>query len=220
MIRTIARPRPALDPAAAVAFVRKCESAHLGRMTALVCAGLPCCLLGPFFVTVLLWMRASRNFDLNFHFAATFWLVAAVMVPVMFLVAASVKGSILEAGADSFDTDSLGGHLAARRAALPMLVLEIGNIGPRMVLHFFRRTAARQRAGRVAADRLAEAVCTLASVDGGISPAKLLLPGESADVLEPLLGVLLFHELADLSKSGDRVWLTSPARRKLGLSST
>jgi hypothetical protein len=98
-----------------------------------------------------------------------------------------------------------------------MLVMEIGNIGPRMVLHFYRRTTARRRAGRVPADRLAQALCALSAAGGSLPPAKLLLPNEPASQLEPLLGVLLFHDLADISKTGDRIWLTTPARTKLGL---
>lgn len=39
-----------------------------------------------------------------------------------------------------------------------------------------------------------------------------------ADVLEPLLAFLMYHDLADISKAGDRVWLSSVAKAKLGLS--
>jgi hypothetical protein len=53
------------------------------------------------------------------------------------------------------------------------------------------------------------------STDSGISPAALLLPGEPADRLAPLLAYLLYHEIIDLSKQGDRVWLISHIRRDL-----
>lgn len=215
---TVARALPMLDPAVAAEYVRKRESAHVGRMVALVAGGIPLCFIGPFLITVLIWMFASREY-LTFNFTSTFLTVSAVAIPILFLIAAMVKGSILEAGADAIDTDSLGGHLAARRAALPMLILEIGNIGPRMVLHAYRRISARRAAGCVPADRVAQALCTLAAAGGSAAPAKLLLANEPADQLEPLFAVLHFHELVDISKTGDRVWLTTPARTKLGIPS-
>jgi hypothetical protein len=216
MTRMVARPRPALDPGVAAAFVKKCESGHGGRMAALVCGGIPLCFLGPLFITVLVWMQAAR-LGREVEFWPMFGMVALVGIPILFLIAATVQGSILEAGAGEIDTDTFGGHIMARRAALPMLVLEIGNIGPRMCLHAWRRTSARRLAGRVSVDRVAKAICTLATAHGGISPAKLLLPGEPAEALEPLLGVILFHEMAGISKTGDRVWLATPVREKLGV---
>jgi hypothetical protein len=39
--------------------------------------------------------------------------------------------------------------------------------------------------------------------------------GEHADVLDKLLPFLTFHDLADVSKNAERVWLETPVREAL-----
>jgi hypothetical protein len=148
----------------------------------------------------------------EFHFWSTFLWICVISLPLLFLLAWGLKGSILEQSQDTLDTI---GRYGRRRAALPLVILEISNIGPRMVLYGIQLHRGRQNTGSVNLERAAMALHTLAMYDEGISPAKLLRPGEPPAQLEPLLGFLMFHDLADISKTGDRVWLRSEAREKL-----
>jgi hypothetical protein len=201
----VARPRVP-ETATVVAFLRSRDRRFHACMFTLLLLGLPLCLIGPLLITGIAWALTARrgNFIDFWH---TFWIVTAVGVPLLLLLAAALKGSVLDQAAEegTFDASSVAGFYAARRAAGPLVVIEIANAGPRMVLHSVRRLLARRRAGSPDFARVARAVVTLFAADGGIPPAQLVESGERAEVLEKLLPFLMFHDLADVSKNGDRV---------------
>jgi hypothetical protein len=151
-----------------------------------------------------------------FHFWPTFIWISVISLPLLYLFAWWLKGSILESSVETLDSI---GRFGRRRVALPLVILEMSNIGPRMVLYGIKLHRGRQRIGGADLERVALAVQTLASFDEGIPPAKLLRPGEPPAKLEALLGFLMFHDLADISKTGDRVWLRTETRQSLGIPS-
>jgi hypothetical protein len=214
-VRTSAAPR--LPTAAEVAKYVRARENRLGVTTgALLALGVPLSLIGPLLITLLVWAYAISHRHV-LHFWPTFWVVTLVSLPLMFAFAAALKGGVLDRAVDAGfgGADTMIGRYAQRRAALPLVLAEVANIGPRMVVHGLRRLRERRRAGSIDIDRCAAAVVMLMKADGGVPPVQLLNPGERPDVLEPLLGVLMFHEVADVSAKGDRVWVRSDVREAL-----
>jgi hypothetical protein len=206
----ISKPRGP-DTAAILAALKKFESAYRMKVVLAVIAGAALSFVGPLFLTGIIWLFAVR-----YHSEFAFWhgylIIAICSMPIFYLLAAAVKGSVLESAAEG---GALDNRFVARRIGIGLILAELANIGPRLVVYGWRKRGARRAAGQVDLSRVAAAVAALAVVDGSIGPVKLLQPGESPDVLEPLLGFLLFYDIADVSKAGDRVWLSSGAKAKL-----
>ena len=205
--------RPTVDHAAAMAMLLRQEQTHRNSVTSAVAGGAVLCLLMVLVAAVLYCVVSLFSTIGGWGFAVTYLIVGAVVLPVLFVVAAKFQ---------PMPADPAGGGLLSDRGRdedHPLRVLgERVNLGPRLVLWGIDQARFKRSAfGPLEHDRLAAALVTLAAADGGLSPAKLLLPGESADQLQPLLAVLLHHEWADLSKSADRVWLTTEGKKKLGL---
>lgn len=197
----------------ALKYLRKIESSHRVKSILLMVFGVPLCFVGPLLITFFVWLSSfSSRHPWDFHFWPAFLLICALLLPLLFLLAWKLKGGVLDSSAETLDSM---GRYAARRVALPLVILEMSNIGPRMVLYGIQLQRGRRNTGSVNVERVAMALHTLAMFGEGISPAKLLRPGEAPAQLEPLLGFLMFHDLADISKIGDRVWLRSEAREKL-----
>jgi hypothetical protein len=149
----------------------------------------------------------------SYGFWGTYCIIAAITLPIFFAMAYYIKGSVLERWVP--DGDTLSGRFMRRTIAPNLIILEIANIGPRLVLWAISRFLGHNRVHGATPLRVAQCLATLKSANGGVSPAALLLPGEPADRLEPLLAYLLYNQLVDLSKRGDRVWLISHIRRDL-----
>ena len=200
-----------LEPA--LNYLRKIESTHRLKSILLLIFGVPLCFIGPLLFTFFAWLSSlSRRHPWNFHFWPMFLLICALLLPLLFLLAGKLKGGVLDSSAETLDSM---GRYAARRVALPLVILEMSNIGPRMLLYGIQLHRGRQNTGGVSLERAAIALQTLAMFGEGVPPAKLLRPGEPPAQLEPLLGFLMFHDLADISTTGDRVWLRSETREKL-----
>jgi hypothetical protein len=190
----------------------RAEQTHRNNAWAAIAGGGMLCLVSVFLLTVLYELLPTPSIG---GFKFTYIVVGIVGLPLLFWLAYKLQGSLLEATVPG--SDLLQTRIVGRRVIPILFVAEIANIGPRLVLWGIAQVRGRSAFGTMSHDRLAAALVTLAEADGGISPAKLILPGESADQLEPLLGVLLYHELADLSKNADRVWITTEAKRKLAM---
>ena len=214
---TAARPRhlrTALDPAFVVAYLQQVEREYKSRTTLGLVGGVALSLFTPIIFTLFFYVIAF-SLILQFGFFVTYLMVAAVTLPAMFAVAHYTKGSILERAAEG-EVFDYGGYVSRKIGAI-FVVAEIANFGPRLTLWAVNRI--RHRTGLAGADlgRLAAAIVTLANAAGGIPPAALLVADEPAEALEPVLAYLLSFDIADVSKRGDRVWLSSFAKGKLGL---
>ena len=206
--------RPTVDQATVMDMLDRVEHTHRNNATAAVAGGAVLCLVSVLLLTILYYLLAFGGIgDLGFKW--TYVIVGLVSLPLLFLIAFKLQGSVLEAtvpGSTLLESRIIG------QQVVPLLVVgEMANVGPRLVLWGISQLRGRSAFGTMQHERLAAALLTLIEADGGVSPAKLLLPGESADALEPMLGSLLYFELADIGKKGDRVWVTTEAKKKLGL---
>lgn len=205
-------PPRGVDPAVIHLFLKRCEQNHWSKTYMALLGGALLALVGPMVITFS-FLIVSMSMIMAYGFWLTYLMVAAVTLPIMFMIARYVQGSILESHLP--DGDSAVGWFFRRRIAMFLIVLEIANIGPRLVLWGIEQMRERKRMGQADLDRLAEAVGVLSGTDGGIPTVKLLKTGESADHLVPLLAVLLYYGIADISKAGDRIWMSSDARRRM-----
>jgi hypothetical protein len=206
--------QPILALDVAEAFYRRCEFSFSAQLAALIIFGLPLSLLGPLLITVIV-LANSANHHVEFHFLAKFVTICMVSLPFFFVIAATLPGSILEANAEMFHGHTRMSRRTVGKAAAPLLIIEICNIGPRMIVYAYKRFRARELSGTASAERVAQAISTLASSDGGIAPVKLMLPGDSPELFQSLLAILFFYEIADSSESGDRIWMMSDVKSKL-----
>jgi hypothetical protein len=197
-----------VNPRVILPFLKRLQRTHQIHTYAALIGGAILSLLGPLFFT-LCFLIFSFSLILDHGFWGAYCIIAVLTLPIFFGIAAWLRGSVLEAANDS---DSI---FFSRIFLRVLIVLEIANIGPRLVLWAVGRLRGQWRVRHTKLGRVAQCVATLTETDGGISPAKLLFPEESVDALEPLLAFLLYHEIVDLSKQGDRVWLVSHIRRKL-----
>ncbi len=217
--------RRTIDPGQAIATLTKIESAQQNKALTALLGGAALCMLVVLGFTLL---YAIATFMLTGGPSVTvvFCILPIFLLPPLFLIAkdlqrplpgpdtpASEQLRLRRDDDDDTDDNDEVKALARRGKSLG----ERANLGPRLVLWGIARLRERSAFGTVPVDRVALALLTLVDAGGGISPVKILLPEESADQLEPLLGVLLYHGLADLSKRSDRVWITTDAKRKLGL---
>jgi hypothetical protein len=201
-----------VDPRVILPFLKKLQLTHEIHTYAALIGGMVLSLLGPMFVT-LCFLIFSMSLILDQGFSGAYCIIAVFTLPIFFGIAAWLRGSVLEAAVT--DSDSIGGIFFPRFFLRVLIVAEIANIGPRLVLWAVDRLPKQWRVRHTRLGRVAQCVATLTQSDGGISPVKLLYPEETPDALEPLLAFLLYHEVVDLSKQGDRIWLVSHIRRKL-----
>jgi hypothetical protein len=217
--QTRAGPRQAhsVDPAIALAMLRRCERLHWTKVWLSLGFGILLLPLGPLLINSVIWITYQvvnvifrGRFDRNFWFWPHYWIVAAISLPILFLLAALARGSPLGAAAESSDESFHWAFLA-----IPLAMVEIGNIGPRLMFSAVRGAGNRRRVGEADLSRLAIAVAQLAAYDGAAPPTILLQPEEPSECLGRILPLLLFHDIVDISRTGDRVWICSGPKRRL-----
>jgi hypothetical protein len=214
-----------LDPSQAIAMLTQVELDHRNKAWMGIIGGFALCLPVVVVVTVLYLILTLMSTG-GPGIKVVFFVVGFLVIPPLFFVAHRFQRPLPDPTTpasqqlrnrrnDDNDTDDNDEVKALAREG--QAFGEKLNLGPRLVLWGIATIRAQSAFGTVPIDRLATALIKLAHAGESISPAKLLLPGESADSLEPLLGVLMYHDLADLSKRADRVWITTSAKKKLGL---
>jgi hypothetical protein len=212
---TVYRPKP-LDIGPIRALIERKERNLKIHGMLMLLGGVPLSFVGPFVVAVFIWLVRLRG-GADTSFWSTVGIVCLIGIPIVYLIASQVQGSILEGAADNFDTSSVGGFMAQRRAATPLLILEIANIGPRMVLYAVRRYRERATMGSLNLERAAQLVAALGQADEGIHPKALLASGETLAQLLAIVELLNFHDVVGMSKARDRIWLSSDIRKRFGL---
>ena len=206
---TVANPalRRGPDDRALLRLLRQQDTAYWGKTMGALCGGAILSFLGPLIAAIVVYSWIG---DGGLGFGGLYRRCVLILLPIAYVTAYFTPGSVLESVVDGSD---------ARIGRLRMtfiLIAEIANIGPRLVLLGINFARSRSAVGRVNLPRTAEAVGVLWLAHGGISPAKLLHPGEPADVLEPMLALLILLQIADVSRNGDRVWLSSAVRDRVG----
>jgi len=148
----------------------------------------------------------------TYGFWGTYWLIAAISMPIFFWVAWRLRGSVLENTVA--DADSLSGPFMGRTVGPLLVIAEMATAGPRMVIWSIARIIGHRRIHGIGLGRIAQAVAELTRFDESVKPSALLFPNESPKQLEPILAFLLYHEIVDLAKRSDRIWLTSEFVRR------
>ena len=193
-------------------LLKKMHRIHLAQCIAALMGGMLVSLLGPMIVTVS-FLILSLSLILDHGFWGAYWMIAAVTLPIFFATAYWLRGSVLEHAVR--DDDSIAGVVTGRFLAKMLIIVEFANIGPRLVLWAIEQLHGAWRARHIPLGRIAQCVAALASTHTSIDPAKLLFPEEPPERLPLMMRFLIFHQIADLSKAGDRVWLTSYFRARL-----
>lgn len=210
------QPRQA-DPTAVAAALARIEEQHRNGAWAAVLGGSLLCLLTALALTLLYFLFSGFNWIGDWGFKPTYLIIAVVCLPALFLLAAKAQRPLPSPGSDAGLLADRGREGGSSPLDPVKAAAERANMGPRLVLWGVQQVRGRSAFGAVSHERLSAALATLVTADAGVPPVKLLLPGESADQLEPLLGALLHHDMADLSKNADRVWITTEGKRKVGL---
>jgi len=199
-------------PLTILPLLKKMHRIHLAQTISALVGGIILSLLGPMIVTVS-FLIFSLSLILDHGFWGAYWIIAAVTLPIFFGIAAWLRGSVLEHAVR--DDDSIGGVIMGRFIARVLIVVEVANIGPRLTLWAIGRLRDTWRVRQVRLGRIAQCVATLAAAHTSIDPTQLLFPGEAPEQLPLMMRFLIFHQIADLSKTGDRVWITSWFRGRL-----
>ena len=200
--------------------VRHRENAYQAGAWSMLIAGLGALLLGPLLVAGLVASIQAR-FNLHHHHVGywmSFALASMTLVPLLFWFEHRSRGQWFEGEmraqgttlADLWQCSSRGEWALRRTAASWAAIVEILLWGPRMIMNAHERFS-----GTTSAGVINEAIATinyLRHFDGGVGTDEL-------PTIQPLpvLRYLLSRDWVGVSKSGDRVWLLTDARRALAL---
>ena len=87
--------------------------------------------------------------------------------------------------------------------------------GPRTLVWALTVWRNQGRLPDVPLERAADVLLSLASIDGGVDVSQLISPADSPQGMRRVLGYLKSADWIDTGSNGRRVWLTSPARKKI-----
>ena len=206
-----------LSPSAAMEHLQRLERGYTIKNWLMLGVGVPASLLGPAVVAMIAFLFSMRLGHIP-SFGRLYLYCCAIVIPIMYVIAWTRRGSLTEQFAEETEDYASSSFVVWRargHAAGFLFIFDVLLFAPQMVIFAARRMHARLNVGRVDLPRVAEAVAVLAAADGGISPGKLLRPGEGGDVLGAIFDYLLLHDQIGISKAGDRVWMDSDVRRKL-----
>ena len=204
--------RPSFNVDEIVGKLRRINRNYGVKIWISVVSGVALLPAGAFLITCMVWLF-DFSFGEQIAFWHAYWMTLLIATPLMFLVALSVRGSVLEdhmPEADGFFARRMVG-----RIAVFLLIIEFATIGPRLMIHAFRQWRRRSAVGRVNVKRVAEAVVVLLVTDQGVNPVQLVNEKDAEGTLTNILGFLMLHDLADVAKTGDRVWLRSTGREMM-----
>jgi hypothetical protein len=215
--RYIAAPRQTLDTV--LPKLKKLDASFRGRWLALLFVGALVSMIGPVIFGSAMWIRQYRAGGVGIGIVQHAWwwhlgMVCLWFLPILFLVEWLTRGKLMEdTVAEAGDMPRfIGGRMVAGAFFVEMCLW-----GPRMVTSGVRKqiglTSHRHADRTLAASMLAE----LLNRGEGMPTGDLyVLAKNDGDAFESSLAYLMFHELVDISKSGDRVWLLSEGKKTLG----
>ncbi|QOV89861.1 hypothetical protein [Humisphaera borealis] len=180
--------------------------------------GVPMCLIGPFFLTLI-----AFSFDIRFRtrtlpsFFTVFVLLCLVVIPMLMWLERRSRGKFLEdslAGEDS-RYSSYGEYELRSTGFVWTLYTEIALLGPRLLWSAFDWWQGRSGADSPIRGIAAELALELFEAGEGRQIAELIRPDRPTSALFPALKYLIWREWADISAKRDRVWLCTPAKQKI-----
>jgi hypothetical protein len=193
----------------------------------LLAVGLPCLLIGPlalgsiYWVLGLIWLH-----DAFLPWTWFFWGATAVLVPLLFRLEKRTRGRYLAdvivgtEGASPMpyalgpDWGMAVSFIVHPRISSAGLV-EVFLFGPRLVLDACEGLNRWRGLRHVDLARSAAMLERMRSSQQGVPPDQLLEPREKLVDIMPVLSFLMYYQWIDVSKTGERVWVLSDARRIL-----
>jgi hypothetical protein len=197
--------------------LKKLDSGFRGRWFALLILGAIVSMIGPVIFGSLYWMRQFGRYRVSLHHS-WWWHVGFVclwFLPILFFVEWITRGKMLENTVEQ--TSDMGRFLAGRAVAGAVFV-EICLWGPRMVTGGVRKQFGLARHRHADRALAAAMVAELLNRGDGLPIGELFALAQNRDdAFSESLAYLMFHDIVDISKNGDRVWLLSEGKKSLGV---
>jgi hypothetical protein len=185
--------------------------------------------VGPFLAAaILVSIKARLRLDWTMGWWSFFMLGALFIIPIIywtewrtrgqfFLDEVRAQGTGSDISANGvFRTASYGEWEFRTTAATYAGMVEILLSAPRMFFAALHEHRARKALGQIDMLRAADVLALLIGLERGIAPELLLQPNEKLDDLAPVLRYLQLRGWIDIAKNGQRMWMLSDARARLG----
>jgi hypothetical protein len=194
--------------------LKSLDKGFRARWFALLIAGALVSMIGPVIFGSATWIRQYRTADEVHPWLWHVGMVCLWFLPILFLIEWMTRGKLLENTVE--ETAGMGRFVAGRMVAGAVFV-EMCLWGPRMVTGGVRKQIGLTRHRHADRGLAAAMVAELINRGDGLPIGELFaLAGNRDDVFGDALAYLMFHDLADVSKTGDRVWLCSEGKKALG----
>ncbi len=171
--------------------------------------GIALSLLGPLFLTVLLWALAARfRWEWMPSFSSLFWLSVLLLVPLLMSYQRRLEGTVF--GNNPMESaGSYGEWEMNQQKGFWIVIAEFSLMGPAMLWSAY--DAITGRAVKVGAPivECAELIDTLIQAGEGVKIASLVRPDRSTEQLSAMLRYLEKNDWIGLSSDRRRVWVLS-----------
>jgi hypothetical protein len=187
------------------------------RWFALLIAGAVVSMIGPVIFGTLFWMRqfGGRHVLVQHSWWWHVGFVCLWFLPILFFIEWITRGKLLENTVE--ETSDMGRFIAGRAVAGAVFV-EICLWGPRMVTGGVRKQFGLSRHRHADRALAAAMLAELLNRGDGLPIGDLFALAQNRDdAFSGSLAYLMFHDLVDISKTGDRVWLLSEGKKELGV---
>lgn len=195
------------------------ESLSVASAVGKLAVGVPLCLVGPMFVTLIVGWADHRIGGGGLGFWPTLLLHSLVLVPVLMWLERRTRGRFFEDAVQGESSPSsmgsYGGYELQSTKFLWTAYTEVALVGPRLVwgvIDWGRGRPPVDPAVRLAA---ADLVVELFDAAAGQQVRDLVRPDRPLAVLSSAIKYLRWRGWVDVAKRRDRVWLLSETRLRL-----
>jgi hypothetical protein len=216
--RPILKPRFTAD--ALTAYLVGYDRSFRTRWLLLMTLGLVVTLFGPVAIGSIIWFAqfSDRHIGETRSWLDVVVTTGAIVIPIQFLLERLTRGKLLESMAESLgESSSPLTYMVRGRATVGIVFVEACLWGPRIFNAGWKRIRGLSLQGRASRATAGKILESLLQRDGGITTADAMVASGTLDdnAFGDALGYLMFLDFVDLSKTGDRVWASSDARRAI-----
>jgi hypothetical protein len=211
---------PRQTPETVLPKLKKLDAGFRARWFALLIAGAVVSMIGPVIFGTATWIRQFRAGGLGIGDVQHPWLwhvgvVCLWFLPILFFIEWITRGKLLQ---DTVEGVSDMPRFIGGRAVAGAFFVEMCLWGPRMVTGGVRRQFGLSRHRRADRALAAAMIAELLNRGGSLPIGEVFKVAQGRDdAFGAALAYLMFHDLVDVSKTGDRVWLCSDGKRALGV---
>jgi hypothetical protein len=214
------KPGPSITVEQVAARLREMERSFRTRWIGLLALGAVAAMIAPVIIGSIMYggQFSVRHVGPIHSWTAMVGRVAIFALPILFGLEWITRGKLLEDAAESYSEAEGLARFGMGRGMAYIIFMEVCLWGPRMVIAGTKKIAGQGK--HAGADRNVAAAIVHAFVinDGGMSTGQLYpLAGGNDDVFSDVLAYLMFFDVVDISKKGDRAWLCSDAQKALKL---